>query len=134
MNRMRRVVLSGMAGGLKPPLSVPLTMTAQSLEASDEKARPNGKHPKRDTYPDKPETHIHHLRIGVWDFYEEVEDKLPNIPLAPLLGRYRDIVECVPYVIRMLNDVLSIPGCAFFVAVYAATQLIQALIPATSIW
>ncbi|KAI1785736.1 HlyB/MsbA family ABC transporter [Ganoderma leucocontextum] len=109
-------------------------MTAQSLEASDEKARPNGKHPKGDTYPDKPETHIHHLRIGVWDFYEEVEDKLPNIPLAPLLGRYRDIVECVPYVIRMLNDVLSIPGCAFFVAVYAATQLIQALIPATSIW
>ena len=109
-------------------------MTTHSLATGDEKAQLNGKHPNGDSDPTNPETRIHHLRIGVWDFFEELELDLPGIPLAPLLGRYRDIVECVPYVIRMVNDVLNIPGCAFLVVVYAATEFIQALIPATSIW
>ena len=109
-------------------------MASKSLEASNEKAQPNGKHPNGDSEPTNPKTHIRHVRIGVWDFYEEIEHELPGIPFAQLLGKFRDIVECVPYVIRMFNDVLSIPGCAFLVAAYAATELIQALIPATSIW
>ena len=82
----------------------------------------------------EPQTRIHRLRIGVWDFFEEVELALPRIPLARLLGTYRDIVECVPYVIRMVHDVLNIPGCAFLVVAYAAIELIRALIPATNIW
>ena len=109
-------------------------MTSKSLEANDEKARLNGKHPDGGSDPTKPKTHIRHARIGVWDFYEEVEDELPGIPFAQMLGKYRDIVECVPYVIRMFNDVLSIPGCAFLVVAYAATELIQALTPAMTIW
>ena len=79
-------------------------------------------------------THIKLRRLGVWDFYEEVEPPLPWIATAPLLDKCNELLECWPYVLRMLRDVFTIPGCSTLVLVYAITELGLALTPAVTIW
>ncbi len=79
-------------------------------------------------------THIKRSRLGVWDFYEEIEVDRPRLALAPLLAKLRELVDCLPYLVRVFKDVLSIPGCAPLVLIYAMAQLGDALVPAIAIW
>ena len=107
-------------------------MTATLQDSTNDKAQLNEKLSNGDSGATPPR--IRRAHIGVWDFYEAMDDETPRIPLAPLYAKYKDAVDCFPYIVRMINDVLSIPGCAFLVFAYAATELIQAFIPAISIW
>ena len=77
---------------------------------------------------------VKHVRMGVWDLYEEHEPKLANIPGSSRLEKYMDIMECLPYVGRMIRDVLSIPSCAFFLGLYVLCNLGQAFLPALGLW
>ncbi|KAI0716183.1 P-loop containing nucleoside triphosphate hydrolase protein [Cerioporus squamosus] len=79
-------------------------------------------------------TRIKRARLGVWDFYEEIEVDSPRFALAPILNKLRELVDCLPYLMRMFKDVLSIPGCAPLVLIYALAQLGDALVPAIAIW
>lgn len=81
-----------------------------------------------------PKTEIKRSRLGLWDFYEEVEIDGARISLVPLLAKLHELSECLPYVARMFKDVLSVPGCTWLMLVYAATQICDAIIPAASIW
>ena len=78
--------------------------------------------------------HVKHTRLGVWDLYEEHEPKLARIPGSAKLEKYLELFEGLPYVWRMVRDVLSIPTCAFLLAIYAATELGQAIFPALGLW
>ncbi|RPD56247.1 P-loop containing nucleoside triphosphate hydrolase protein [Lentinus tigrinus ALCF2SS1-7] len=81
-----------------------------------------------------PKTHIKRSRLGVWDFYEEIEVDRPRFALAPLLSKLKELVHCLPYLLRMFKDVLSIPGCPPLVLIYVVAQLGGALVPAIAIW
>ena len=45
-----------------------------------------------------------------------------------------DLLEGLPYVRRMVKDVLSIPTCALLLLMYAVAQLGQAIFPAIELW
>ncbi|EJF56134.1 HlyB/MsbA family ABC transporter [Dichomitus squalens LYAD-421 SS1] len=107
-------------------------MPATLCKSTNEKAHLNEKIPNGGGSTTPPS--IRRAHIGVWDCYEAVDDEGPAIPFASLYSKYNDAVECVPYIVRMINDVLSIPGCALLVFAYAATDLVQAFLPAISIW
>ena len=109
-------------------------MPPQFVEVKDMKLPLDGKQSNDPHFPVKSRTKINRSRIGVWDFYEEVEVDPPRISLAELQRRYRDFADTLPYVVLMVKDVLAIPGCASLMIAYAAAEFFQALIPATLIW
>ena len=78
---------------------------------------------------------VTHSKIGVWDWYEEVDPDRSQISVISRLRKsYTDLAGSFPYVIRMFRDVLSIPGCRPHLAVFGLTELGLALVPAASIW
>ncbi|KAI0762242.1 hypothetical protein C8Q74DRAFT_137660 [Fomes fomentarius] len=79
-------------------------------------------------------TRIEHKHFGVWEFFEEIESVGRWLTAVPLLGNFTDLMDCWPYLLRMLRDVLSIPGCSHLALIYATTTLGLALIPAITIW
>ena len=89
---------------------------------------------KKGTFDPHDGRRVKHTRLGVWDLYEEHEPKLANVPGASRLEKYMDIIECGPYVWRMLKDVLGIPSCAVLLALHTAIQVALAVIPALTLW
>ncbi|EJF60391.1 hypothetical protein DICSQDRAFT_162011 [Dichomitus squalens LYAD-421 SS1] len=77
---------------------------------------------------------VRHTKIGVWDLYEEREPKLSRIPGSVKLERYLELLEGLPYVWRMIKDVINIPTCAFLLFIYALVELGQAIFPAAGLW
>ena len=78
---------------------------------------------------------VTHKRIGVWDFYEEMEPDGSRLPsISNWTKKFSDIVESFPYLMRMAKDILSIPDIQGPLLLYLATQVGGAVIPATSIW
>ncbi|OSX68117.1 hypothetical protein POSPLADRAFT_1043258 [Postia placenta MAD-698-R-SB12] len=78
---------------------------------------------------------VKHIRIGVWDLYEERKDSLRSrIPGAATLVQYKEIVQCLPYIRLVLNDMLKIRNGLTLLWLYALVQLLLALIPAASLW
>ena len=82
----------------------------------------------------QPKTRITRSQLGVWDFYEELEVDRLRFALAPLVVRFKELMDCLPYIMRMFKDVLSIPGCTSLLLIYAAAHLGNALVPAATIW
>lgn len=77
---------------------------------------------------------VKHSRIGAWDLYEEIQPELAHIPGSSRLEPYLEIVQNLPYVLRMLKDVSSIRACWFLLALYLTVECIASLIPAISLW
>lgn len=78
---------------------------------------------------------VKHIRIGVWDLYEERKDSLRSrIPGAATLVQYKEIVQCLPYIRLVLNDMLKIRNGLTLLWLYALVELLLALIPAASLW
>ena len=85
-----------------------------------------------DPYVDRVVTHS---KIGVWDWYEEVDPDRRQISILSRFKKsYTDLAASAPYVVRMFRDVLSIPGCKPRLAIFGLTELGLALVPAASIW
>ncbi|PIL30024.1 ATP-binding cassette transporter [Ganoderma sinense ZZ0214-1] len=79
---------------------------------------------------------VKHQRIGVWDWYEEKDPDGAQL-ISPALGwgdSYSDIAGSLRYVVRLVKDLLSIPGCKTQFAIYMAAGFGAALIPAAAIW
>ena len=95
----------------------------------------NGSAPAKeeaDPYADRVVTHS---KIGVWDWYEEVDPDRRQISIVSRFKKsYADLAASAPYVVRMFRDVLSIPGCKPHLAIFGLTELGLALVPAASIW
>lgn len=77
---------------------------------------------------------IKHTRIGAWDLYEEIQPELIHIPGSSRLEPYLEIVQSLPYVLRMLKDIGSIRACWFHLALYLIVECIASLVPAISLW
>ncbi|PIL33930.1 ATP-binding cassette transporter [Ganoderma sinense ZZ0214-1] len=89
---------------------------------------------RKGTFDPTDTRHVKHTKLEVWDFYEEREPKLARIPGSSSLEKYMDLLEGLPYVWRMVKDVLAIPTCAVLLLLYAVGQLGQAIFPALGLW
>ena len=89
---------------------------------------------KKGTFDPHNASSVKHTRLGVWDLYEEFEPGLVRVPGASRLEKYMDILECTPYVWRMVRDVLSIPSCAVLCVLHALINLGMAVVPALGLW
>jgi hypothetical protein len=77
---------------------------------------------------------VKHTSVGVWDLYEEHQTNMPPIPGSSRLETYAQIVQCTPYVVRMLKDILSIKRCRVLLSAYLVVELLTSLTPAVSLW
>ena len=76
---------------------------------------------------------IKHTRYGVWDEYVEVDPDAGKIPLtAALVKKYESMVRSLPYLGRMVEGVLGIPGCKTQAILYVGASF--AVIPAATLW
>ncbi|KAI0668740.1 P-loop containing nucleoside triphosphate hydrolase protein [Trametes maxima] len=84
---------------------------------------------------DPADTHrVKHTRIGVWDLYEELNPDLEHVPGATWLEKVLEAYACLPYLVRMLKDILSIRSCWLLLVSYLAADFLHSLIPAASLW
>ncbi|KAJ7583265.1 P-loop containing nucleoside triphosphate hydrolase protein [Mycena floridula] len=75
---------------------------------------------------------ISHVKYGIWDFYQEIN---PEIPRFERLGsRFREVYEALPFMWRMVQDVLRIRSCWLPLCIYVVTEFVTGLIPAITLW
>ena len=89
---------------------------------------------RKGTFDPNDERRIKHTTLGVWDLYEEREPKLARSPGSSRLEKYMDLLEGLPYLWRMLRDVLSIPTCMLLLLFYVTAEVGQAIFPALGLW
>ena len=89
---------------------------------------------KKGTFDPADRRRVKHTRLGVWDLYEEREPKLAKVPWSSKLEKYMELLECLPYVWRMLKDVLNIPLCATLLVIFVIVEIGQAVFPAVGLW
>ncbi|KAM5537530.1 hypothetical protein V8D89_008857 [Ganoderma adspersum] len=86
------------------------------------------------TFDPSDHTRVKHTKIGVWDLYEEIDPARAHVPGASYAERAFEAYQCLPYLARMIRDVLAIRSCWFLLAAYALAEGGQALLPAASLW
>ncbi|KAH9930399.1 P-loop containing nucleoside triphosphate hydrolase protein [Epithele typhae] len=79
-------------------------------------------------------TRVKHTRIGIWDLYEETNPALDHVPGSSWFERTVEAYECLPYLVRMVSDVLAIRSCWIILISYATAEVLHSLIPAASLW
>ena len=72
-------------------------------------------------------TIIHHSNFGVWDLYQE-EKKHAT------LSQSTHFYHALPFLYKMIKDILSIPSCSFYLSAYICVELFSSLLPAISLW
>ncbi|KAF8624812.1 hypothetical protein AX15_005699 [Amanita polypyramis BW_CC] len=79
---------------------------------------------------------IQHTQLGVWDLYEELNPSTAYLPgwSASLYETYLELVQSLPYLLRMVKDVIGIKTCWILLFTYFTTRLLLSLIPATELW
>ena len=77
---------------------------------------------------------VKHTRIGVWDLYEQVDHDKAHIPGSSWLERAYEAYECMPYLLRMVSDILSIRSCWIILLSYGVSEVLSSLIPAAALW
>lgn len=86
------------------------------------------------TFDPSDRTRVKYTKIGVWDLYEEVNPARAHVPGASYAERAFAAYECLPFLARMVRDVLAIRSCWLLLAAYALAEGGQALLPAASLW
>ncbi|KAG6332407.1 hypothetical protein ID866_6678 [Astraeus odoratus] len=90
--------------------------------------------PRQGVFDPNDAKRIKHTRMGVWDLYEERQtDRIP-ISYSSRLETYAEMLQGLPYVLRMLKDICSMRRCLMLMSLYLLVEVAAALIPAVSIW
>ncbi|KAL4265122.1 Type 1 protein exporter [Pleurotus pulmonarius] len=89
---------------------------------------------RKGTFDPEHPTNIKHTRLGVWDLYDEVAPELVSVPGSSSLETYMEMVNNLPYVWRMLKDIVTIPSCLTLLVLYLILEFAVALVPAVSLW
>lgn len=97
------------------------------------KGRRTINHNKKGKFDPTDTANVRHTKIGVWDLYEE-KTGLENIPGSSWIESYWEALKTLPFVWRMIKDISSIRICSFYLSLYLVVQLVQALIPAVTLW
>ncbi|TFK85037.1 P-loop containing nucleoside triphosphate hydrolase protein [Polyporus arcularius HHB13444] len=79
-------------------------------------------------------TRVKHTRVGVWDLYEEINPDLQHIPGSTWIEKTLEAYACLPYLLRMVRDILSIRSCLVLIGAYGVAEVLSSLIPAASLW
>ena len=77
-----------------------------------------------------------HTKAGIWDVYEQIPTgKIGTIvPGVSKLFRNVEIIEDLPFVWRMVKDVLKIESCWYYLCLYIFVKLLSSLEPAVALW
>ena len=77
-----------------------------------------------------------HTKAGVWDVYEQIPTNKfgIDIPGISKLLRNLEIVEDLPFVWRMLKDVIKIKSCWYYLCLFAFVKGLVSLEPAVALW
>ncbi|EJF56118.1 P-loop containing nucleoside triphosphate hydrolase protein [Dichomitus squalens LYAD-421 SS1] len=86
------------------------------------------------TFDPNDTTRVKHTRIGVWDLYEQINPALAHVPGSSYAEKAFAAYECLPYLLRMIHDILSIRSCWWLLTAYTLAEVGQALLPAASLW
>ncbi len=79
---------------------------------------------------------IQHIKLGVWDLYEELNPNSFSLPswLTTLPELYDELVQGLPYLLRMVKDMVGIRSCRVQLASFIVIRLLLSLLPAVDIW
>lgn len=77
-----------------------------------------------------------HTEAGVWDIYEQIPHRKfdVGIPMISALPYYADITEDLPFVWRMVKDVIKIESCSYYLCLLIMVEFLASLVPAVSLW
>lgn len=89
---------------------------------------------RKGTFDPEDSHRVKHTKIGVWDLYEQVTPDFKHIPGSSWLEKTLESYACLPYLLRMIQDILSIRSCWVLLGSYAVAEVLQSLIPAASLW
>ncbi|KAI0644257.1 P-loop containing nucleoside triphosphate hydrolase protein [Trametes meyenii] len=90
---------------------------------------------RKGTFDPTDKRRVKHRKLGVWDlYYEEKSTKQSSIPGASWLDQYTEIVGCLPFIWRMIKDVVAIPDCSILLGCFLFADLGKAVVPALTLW
>ncbi|OSD05596.1 P-loop containing nucleoside triphosphate hydrolase protein [Trametes coccinea BRFM310] len=89
---------------------------------------------EKGTFDPNDTSRVKHTRYGVWDVYEDHSSRVSTMPGSWTLEKYAEMINCLPYIWRMLKDILAIPACTFLFITFCVTQAGVALVPALALW
>ena len=89
---------------------------------------------RKGTFDPTDSSRVTHTRMGVWDLYEEMNPGFEHIPGSSWLEKSLEVYACLPYLLRIIKDILSIRSCWFLLTSYAIAETLQALLPAVTLW
>jgi len=79
---------------------------------------------------------LKHTKVGIWDSYEQIPmGKFGiNIPGVPSLPRNLEFIWDLPFVWRMVKDVIKIKSCCYYLSLFIAVKVLASLEPAVELW
>ncbi|KAI0757800.1 P-loop containing nucleoside triphosphate hydrolase protein [Daedaleopsis nitida] len=89
---------------------------------------------RKGTFDPSDTRRVKHTRIGVWDLYEEINPDLQHVPGRPWIEKTYEAYAALPYLLKMIQDIMAIRSCWPLVGAYAAAEILNSLIPAATLW
>jgi len=81
---------------------------------------------------------ILYTKLGVWDLYQELNPDSDSFSLPSWLTTvpelHDDLVRSLPYLRRMVKDIIGIMQCQIQLVSYVAMRLLLSLLPAVELW
>jgi hypothetical protein len=77
-----------------------------------------------------------HTKAGVWDVYEQIpHNKFGfNIPWISKLTRNLEIFNDLPFIWRVIKDVMNIKSCRYYLSLFILVKILLSLQPAVALW
>jgi hypothetical protein len=77
-----------------------------------------------------------HTKTGIWEVYEQIPAGRAGIsfPGIAKLSRNLEIIGDLPFVWRMVKDVVKIKWCLYYLSLYIFVKALASLEPAVSLW
>jgi len=77
-----------------------------------------------------------HTKAGIWDVYEHIPTVKfgTNIPGISKLSQNLGIIEDLPFVWRMVKDVIKIKSCCYYLCLIIFIKVLASLEPAVALW
>ena len=77
-----------------------------------------------------------HTKAGVWEVYEQIPaSKIGiSIPGISKLSHNLEIVGDLPFVWRMVKDVIKIKSCWYYLCLFTLVKVLASLEPAVTLW
>jgi hypothetical protein len=79
---------------------------------------------------------LKHTKAGIWDVYEQVPNGkfIINIPGLSKLFQNLEFVQDLPFVWRMVKDVIKIKSCWYYLCLFTVVKFLASLEPAAALW